>query len=45
MVTISTALRQTYDHAHIIVKENKKIIFALIAGFLAVIIPYLLFFN
>ena len=45
MVTISTALRQPYDHAYIIVKENKKIIFALIAGFLAVIIPYLLFFN
>tara|TARA_B100000989_G_scaffold86198_1_gene61917 strand:- start:493 stop:630 length:138 start_codon:yes stop_codon:yes gene_type:complete len=45
MVTISTAPHQLHDHDVIIVKENKKIIFALIAGFLAVIIPYLLFFN
>ena len=45
MMTISTALHQLYDHANIVVKENKKIILALIVGFLAVMIPYLLLFN
>jgi hypothetical protein len=45
MMTISTALHQLYDRTNIVVKENKKIILALIAGFLAIMIPYLLLFN